>query len=644
VSDVAATPAAAGGRVWQWLAGYLLLQGAVALITVLLLELPLPDPPQGYRLSQADLTDGSGEHPVSLPYHLSSEVVAEPGVLFAFRFDRPQAMAAAVWSVMIPRFVSGVEVSVNGAEVLDSRRHPASNRPDRNTPEIAVIPAALLKDGANALTVRLHAWGPLNGFLDNVYVGPDDMLRPAYETRAMLFLALPVVFAAWQAILAVLLGVMWLKRRHEPAYGILAAAMTLGVVRAFATSPAADTAHAALNAVLLASAPLEAACVVVFIVAFLGLKTPRYLWLVFAPGAIICAAGLIGSSEAVRTTYLLLGPATVLVSLFIVGALVGQATVVRHDGIAALLGSAVTMIIVTAIHDVLLVLDFVTDTPILVSRAAYSALQVAIGIGLTWRFAKALNEVDSFAGRMVVKVREAEDKLRASLAVEEQQARAAALQAERNRLMRDLHDGLGGQLVSIVALSERKAWEGNSIGDAARAALRDLRLVIDAMDDIDGDLMLALGAWRERASAQLRSHNMSLEWRVLAARGLPVHPELRPWHVIQILRLLDEAVTNAVKHSGAGRVIVSIETVGAAGQQRGRIVVEDNGCGFAHGSAAGGPVESRAGAARPGRGLANMRRRAARCGATLDICSGVGGTRVSLDLPDRFPAGEPASV
>lgn len=506
-----------------------------------------------------------------------------------------------------------------------------------------MIPGALLKDGANALTVRLHAWGPLKGFLDSVYVGPDDTLRPAYDTRAMLFLALPVVFAAWQAILAVLLGVMWLKRRHEPAYGILAAAMTLGVVRAFATSPAADTSHAALNAVLLASAPLEAACVVVFMVAFLGLKTPRYLWLVFTPGAVVCIAGLLGSSEMVRTAYLLLGPATVLLSLFIVGGLVAYATVVRHDGIAALLGAAVTMIIVMAIHDVLVALDIVVETPILVSRASYSALQVAIGIGLTWRFASALNEVDSFAGRMVVKVREAEDKVRASLAVEEQQARAAALVAERNRLMRDLHDGLGGQLVSIVALSERKAWEGDSIGDAARAALRDLRLVIDAMDDIDGDLMLALGAWRERASAQLRSHNMSLDWRVLTAQGLPVHPELRPWHVIQILRLLDEAVTNAVKHSGGGRVTVSIETIGAQREQRGRIVVEDDGSGFADSLAAGGTGSSQPGVPQ-GRGLANMRRRAARRGAALDICSGAAGTRVSLELPTRFPDTEPGAV
>src|SRR4029453_15190513 len=103
---------------------------------------------------------------------------------------------------------------------------------------------------------------------------------------------------------------------------------------------------------------------------------------------------------------------------------------------------------------------------------------------------------------------------------------------------------------------------------------RHARLVIDDRDDMEGALMLALGAWRERASAQLRSHNMTLDWRVPTGQGLPVHPELRPWHVIQILRLLEEAVTNAGKPSHAGRVIVSIDTVGAAREPRGRIVVE----------------------------------------------------------------------
>jgi len=117
---------------------------------------------------------------------------------------------------------------------------------------------------------------------------------------------------------------------------------------------------------------------------------------------------------------------------------------------------------------------------IFTARLSYSAMLVAIGAGLTWRFARALNQVDGFAGRLVTQVREAEEKLKASFAREEERARAAALARERTRLMRDLHDGLGGQLVSIVALSERGNGSAG-IGDAARAALKDLRLVIDSM-------------------------------------------------------------------------------------------------------------------------------------------------------------------
>lgn len=47
-------------------------------------------------------------------------------------------------------------------------------------------------------------------------------------------------------------------------------------------------------------------------------------------------------------------------------------------------------------------------------------------------------------------------------------------------------------------------------------------------------------------------------------QGLPLHPELRPWHVIQIVRILDEAVTNAVKHAQARHIAVTIETLDAS--------------------------------------------------------------------------------
>ena len=240
-------------------------------------------------------------------------------------------------------------------------------------------------------------------------------------------------------------------------------------------------------------------------------------------------------------------------------------------------------------------------------------------------------------------VREAEEKLKASFAREEERARAAALARERTRLMRDLHDGLGGQLVSIVALSERGNGSAD-IGDAARAALKDLRLVIDSMDDIGGDLMLALGSWRERAMAQLRPHDIALDWRAGTAQGLPVHPELRPWHVIQIVRLLDEAVTNAVKHADARRITVSIETLaGADGLERGCITVEDDGKGFEITPEGDGGGRDQGGA-RPAQHA--KPRRTLRRGAGIELLrprTRQSGTRVRLTLPHRFPDSDGAA-
>src|SRR5262249_12372255 len=165
--------------------------------------------------------------------------------------------------------------AVNGIVIHDSRRDPAANRPDRNTPEIADIPASLLRDGANDLSIRLFVWGPIPGFLDRVWVGPDEALRPYYDLRTLLFVTLPVVFSAWQAILAVILGIMWLMRRHEPAYGVLAAAMAVGFLQALLQTPMIETPLSRFNAIVIASAPLESALVLTFTLLLAGWQWQR---------------------------------------------------------------------------------------------------------------------------------------------------------------------------------------------------------------------------------------------------------------------------------------------------------------------------------------------------------------------------------
>lgn len=609
---------------------YLLLQALIVVACGFILQQPLPEPPDRYAVTNFTLRLGDVERPVTLPNFADARSPADEQPYYTGQFTYRSENPPRAWSVFLPRFTNAVEVAVNGVVILDSRRNPAANRPDRNTPEIAVIPAALLHDGANEIAIRLLVWGPISAFLDVIHVGPDEILRPDYDRRTLLFVTLPIVFSAWQAILAVILSIMWVMRRHEPAYGVLAAAMALGMFQAFLSTPLENTRYAAINSIAIASAPLESGLVLAFAILFFGRGWPRAGWIIFAPGVILVIVGLIGGQASVRSMYLFLGTPTVGICLVTMALIAANAVLRRRDVASLLLGCAVTIVLTSWIHDMLSVLQITTDRRIFFSRLSYSAMLVAIGAALTWRFARALNQVDSFAGRLVTQVREAEDKLKASFAREEARARAEALARERTRLMRDLHDGLGGQLVSIVALSERGDNERAPIGDAARAALKDLRLVIDAMDDIGGDLMLALGSWRERAMAQLRPHGIALQWQTTPP-GLPVHPELRPWHVIQIMRLLDETLTNAVKHAGARCITVSIATCSdESGKDQGCITIEDDGTG------------SETNGTKAGRGLRNMKSRAARCGAALELTSSFGGTQVRLTLPHRFPDSENA--
>jgi signal transduction histidine kinase len=644
VSEAPANAALPARLTWRTrrVVSYVLLQALLAALCVLgLTLLSLPQPPAEYRLNSFKMSEGGIERAVTLPIFTAPRYPVDTSPRFAASFTRPPSEAGRLWSVLLPRFTNGVEVSVNGVVIHDSRRDPAANRPDRNTPQIADIPSTLLRDGANDLSIRLFVWGPIPGFLDSVWVGPDEVLRPIYDMRTMLFVTLPVVFSAWQAILAVILGIMWVMRRHEPAYGVLAAAMATGFLQAFLQTPMGETTFSRLNVILISSAPLESALVLTFALLLCGWRW-RNWWLVFfAPGIILAVSGLLGSQAMSRALFPFLGVPMVGVTLLITAFATARSTVQQRNVASFLLGCAVTIMLTCWIVDLLSVFQ-VLPNRIFVSRLSYSAILVAIGAGLTWRFARALNQVDGFAGRLVQRVAEAEEKLKASFAREEERARAAALARERARLMRDLHDGLGGQLVSIVALSER-GNAGAGIGEAARAALKDLRLVIDSMDDIGGDLMLALASWRERATAQLRPHGIALDWQIATAQGLPVHPELRPWHVIQIVRILDEALTNAVKHAGASRITVRIDTLaGEDGVDRGCITVADDGKGFEKGFELAADGGGTAGS-KTARGLRNMQDRAARCSAELRLSSTASGTQVRLALPHRFPDSDTAT-
>ena len=206
-----------------------------------------------------------------------------------------------------------------------------------------------------------------------------------------------------------------------------------------------------------------------------------------------------------------------------------------------------------------------------------------------------------------------EESYRQLRAFEKQQAIAE----ERDRIMQDLHDGLGGHLVSALALVEHNGQE-IAVEQTLRDALDDLRLVIDSLDPAGGDLLVLLGMVRMRIETRLSRQGLHFNWQV---QDIPPIPGFGPERALQVLRIVQEAFTNILKHARAHTITVRTgESTNSDGQTNGVYVeIGDDGQGLRT------PVR--------GRGLGNMQRRAQRIGGILDVTSDTQGTCVRLWLP-----------
>jgi signal transduction histidine kinase len=220
---------------------------------------------------------------------------------------------------------------------------------------------------------------------------------------------------------------------------------------------------------------------------------------------------------------------------------------------------------------------------------------------------------DSLAERLAVRERELQANQQRLLELE----RAQVLADERQRLMRDMHDGLGSTLTASLVMLEQGNTSPRELESVLRESVDDLRTVIDSLEPVDGDLTTLLATLRFRLGLRLASAGIELQWEM---HDLPPLPWLGPPQALQVMRIVQEALTNILKHSGATRVQLAARSLGAAIE----VQLTDNGHGFEMSSAL------QAG----GRGLRNLQRRAANLQAELSVVSHVGsGTTLRLVLP-----------
>jgi signal transduction histidine kinase len=268
---------------------------------------------------------------------------------------------------------------------------------------------------------------------------------------------------------------------------------------------------------------------------------------------------------------------------------------------------------------VAMIVDTFDDASFNVSNAA-PILFLALAIAFFARNIRLFQSMGAINQLLEGQLRAREAELAVEYARQEELARRETLLSERQRLMRDMHDGIGGQLMSLLFAARQKAIPRAELTDGLQAVIDELRLIIDSLDTVGESLSAALAGFRTRIEPRLNAAGISIEW----TNNLPEElPGLEPRAILQVFRIVQEAITNAIKHSGSKTIAIELGLVSDDSSVL-LVRVADSGRGMASVDGSG-----------TGRGIESMHARAAAIGGRLDLASDQAGTSVTLCVPLR---------
>jgi signal transduction histidine kinase len=563
-------------------------------------------------LDRAEFILADGARPP--PDQAAWQAVALPD---QWRVRRPQATGERGWyrlrfqapagghplqAVYLAKLVMNAQVWLNGVEIGDGGRFEEPVARNWNRPLLFLVPPGLMRPGENTLHIRLRGHAYTQAALHPVMVGPEAPLRERYERAYFLNITVNQTATLLIAAIGVLALSLWLRRRGDTAYAYFGVSALVW---------AAQSSNLYLRDVALATADWEILVNAGFQV-FSGFLLISLLRFVSAGGRRL--VGALWGGVVVAPVSLWLAPATYYLGLTAAWHLFTLACAVatlalllraawRHGNREARwLVAAMGLVVVLALH------DWLIHSQHFWSRQAgqwplsdifllhYSAPLVFLAIGLimTGRFVRVLNEFEQLNDQLEDRVEAKQAELRASYARMRQLETEQAVAEERERIYRDLHDDVGAKLLSLVY---RSATPDDA--DLARSALQDLRDVVSRTGADSFDLEEVVADWRAECERRLADAGIALDWQ---QAGDFDRLRLTQPQALNLGRILREAVSNVIRHAGAGQVMVSLE------RRDGHLslAVRDDGRGCD-----GGPEQ------RLGRGVRNMEMRATRLGGSL---------------------------
>lgn len=527
-----------------------------------------------------------------------------------------RSIPPSTWAVYLS------EISIHAAIFLNDRWVGAVHNPEHHRalttgPLYLKIPAGFLRVGTNTLHIDLRATRGAAGYISRIHIGPAADLQQAFERQTFWRIKAPYIAQMTTTVIGVLFLLVGLGRRQERYLLWLASATAFywmsrdaGLIAAVDVGFQGPTEAALFGLVI---------CLVLFIHRYCGIRQTAHestlAWIVPPLVLLALQPPLIVSGDIVSR---LLAPSLITIVAYCIYIRCRHCRpfAARENALMAIVASLVAAL---SFYQWFIEAGGLGGENFHLYYLDIFILQIAVGGSLILKYLSRLQRSQALNEELTHLIWMRTHKLAAQHERLRKLERVQVLAIERKRMMKDLHDGIGSQLVSALILLEGREKSNTEVAACLRDTLGDLRLVLESLDSSHGDLCTALASLRPRIEMCLESKGMALRW---CLADLP-SGAINPSQALQILRIVQEAMANVMKHAGARTVTISgyMDTDNKNGIAV-IIDIADDGVGFNPGCSSG-------------KGIKSMATRAADIGGHLSIASTNEGTRIRLIAPLR---------
>jgi len=597
-----------------------------------------------FRLLNADRLESFSPQPpkgelgwerVTFPDSQSANTSSYSSVWYRMSFDIEQFQGLTIneherWAILISTEKANAAIYLNGS-FLGNGGKILPPIPDYRHPLMFNFPASLLREQGNELYYH-YVRGTPSVYAEAVYIAPSALLEPWFSNAMFMKKHLRVSILIMMAVIASIMLLMFVQRPQDKFFGWYSAAIIVWMahhgIRIVDHLPIGNPYQ--VSALAYSTLGLFVAFASQYIGSFINLRIPTVdklilAWSILGSVILFVVATLWGNTVNILGEYIWV-PGILLTGCYSVGALFVRFFRDNNTEVHLLLVS-VGLLLVTGVRDYLF--DFTDLVPGSTFYLQYTGgLVLAFwSVILMRRFAIALNTTEilnnELEQRIAEKTAELQDFYLKVSGIEKERA----LVEERERIMRDMHDGLGGQLIQVLSLAEQNP-QLSPVRQTLKLALSDLRLIIDSLSISDGDLTTVLGTFRHRTEKMITAVGLEYDWHV---EDVPMLKQMGPASALQVLRILQETISNIMQHAAAS--VITVRTKFELGKPSAKpmvvIEIQDDGKGFVI------PPEAKENKPKThgGHGLANMQYRAQRVGCTLVVSSSSEGTLVQLFIP-----------